>query len=403
MRLIAGSLVLLALVSCSRTANDQVSYERIASGTFAPGPVGGEISRGEALPFRFASERLDLKHKRQLELDAGDLDADGDVDLVALPYDSAPTVFWNDGNGEFNTSLVLTDLDEMDEVHLADFNGDGALDIEAHDVLHPLHVLLNQGNSSFSPHHAIGSRGDLIREVLVTEWDDQPGAEIIWSIDNPDALYVARLRPAGWKVSALVQSWDWNGTSIRLDAADVNMDGRPDLLLLHTNMIYLQLQDGTLQESPLEDQGISIEGTGDFDADGRCDLLVSRPDEGLTILSRDANGEWRGRGSFPVHGPYRDVLLADLDGNGFKDLCVQQRGFYSMGCWGGQEGWMSKSNWQVLLRDPNGWMLRESEPVEDWIYFPGVIASFDAGPYPDLIVQDEEGIGVGLVRDPFRP
>lgn len=336
-----------------------------------------------------------------LSLKAANFDGDGETDLLGLPYSSVPRIYWNDGTGAFPDSLELTALGEVDEVHVGDFNGDGAPDILAQYHLQPFQVLLNEGGSRFSSPLAINSRGLLVRECLVAaEWDAQPGADVIWSSDQ---LYVARWSPAGWDVRVLHAQWDWNQRDFRLATTDVNGDGRTDLVLLRTGMIYLQTADGILEESPLEDQEARIEAAGDFDEDGRCDLLVSGMSAGLSIISRDSTGRWRQRGRLPFHGDFLvETQLADLDGDGSKDLCVRQTGFYSMGCYGAQPGWLTPSNWQVLLRTPSGWTLRESQPVDDAVSYPGVIAHFDASPYPDLVVKDQEGIGISLIRDPFR-
>ncbi len=70
-----------------------------------------------------------------LAIDAGDLDGDGDLDLVTSNYQSATfTVFENDGTGDFSTSVhVLRSSDKASCAILHDRDNDGDLDITATD------------------------------------------------------------------------------------------------------------------------------------------------------------------------------------------------------------------------------------------------------------------------------
>jgi hypothetical protein len=60
----------------------------------------------------------------------GDLDADGDLDLVLADYMEPCQIWLNDGNGQFTDSNVRVGGDQFyRHVHLGDLDGDRDLDI----------------------------------------------------------------------------------------------------------------------------------------------------------------------------------------------------------------------------------------------------------------------------------
>lgn len=70
------------------------------------------------------------------ELCAGDLDFDGDVDLVTPRLQSAAvTPLSNDGAGTFSQGTDLVTEGEPTAVACADMNGDGALDVAVSQVV----------------------------------------------------------------------------------------------------------------------------------------------------------------------------------------------------------------------------------------------------------------------------
>jgi hypothetical protein len=81
---------------------------------------------------------------------AGDLDDDGDIDLV-FGNDGPNTVWFNDGDGIFTDSGQLLGTSGSSHVALADFDLDGDLDaFVANWYDHPDRVWLNNGSGVFS-------------------------------------------------------------------------------------------------------------------------------------------------------------------------------------------------------------------------------------------------------------
>ena len=94
-----------------------VWYENIGQGQKTPTWKRHQVG---LLPFAF-------------EVTAGDIDGDGDFDLVATAWSKGDRVVWfqNNGEGKWSTHVVRTDFRAANQVILADLNGDGRLDIVA--------------------------------------------------------------------------------------------------------------------------------------------------------------------------------------------------------------------------------------------------------------------------------
>ena len=76
-----------------------------------------------------AGRDLSITNDNTQALLAGDLDNDGDVDLISLNEDQVDRVHLNDGLGTFATSSLSADADDTQAGALGDLNGDGFLDL----------------------------------------------------------------------------------------------------------------------------------------------------------------------------------------------------------------------------------------------------------------------------------
>ena len=81
----------------------------------------------------------------------GDVDSDGDLDIVEANYAEPNIIRLNNGSGTFDTNSNFTDTNTTFSIALGDINGDGHLDIvEGNDNNGNNLVLLNDGTGTFT-------------------------------------------------------------------------------------------------------------------------------------------------------------------------------------------------------------------------------------------------------------
>jgi len=314
-----------------------------------------------------------------------DLDGDGDLDLVTAD-DIGFGVFIGDGTGTswiprnspiedaggYTPTVLAADMDGdgRSELFLAYGQHEGALlsqfeCVDDPQLLHRRDISYMHGEiSGVPPDRLIAGdlNGDhrsdlvLINEyagypnngtgrgkvgVLLSRPDGRLGGISFHEADVPASRVIsAHLRPSG--PAALVLSGPSGsyltsligddlapsvriGDGSRADAADLDHDGRDDLLLQAGEDeldVRITARDGTPGPVSARIEG-SLLGVGTVDPDRRPDLLIRRPDGAVEILWGHPKGDFRratGTGIvLPEYGSHK-ALLADIDGDGRDEL-----------------------------------------------------------------------------------
>lgn len=210
---------------------------------------------------------------------AADVNGDGKPDLITANFGTNTlTVLTNNRNGGFGLSATLRVGTNPVEVAAADLIGNGKQDlISANYGTNTLSVLINNGNGTFLP--TTYTVGNIPRSVL---------------------------------------------------AFDVNGDGLPDLVCLNQGDLTLTVLtnngDGTFTTAstdPVVANGlVNNISAADVNGDGRLDVIVAC-DVGLEILLNTGNGTFASpivlTPNVPTPGIY-SVAAADVNGDGKPDL-----------------------------------------------------------------------------------
>ena len=270
-------------------SNDVSVFLGTGDGLFQPAAAVSVISANDSQPGPRA-------------VAAGDLDGDGNVDLVTANTSGTVGVLLGRGGRTFRPGASFAVGGSLTAIVVADFNGDGKPDVAVAN-----NPSANRGSSPGNVSVLLGNGDGTLR--------------------NPDRYPMAN--------SALSPS--------ALISADFNGDGRPDLAALATNpdgispgalVILLAQPGGSLQMLPAIPVGTpagepTALATGDFNVDGKQDLAVTvlvRQDGGLNYmvvtLLGNGDGTFRAGSITPTDFGPISITATDLNSDGKLDLMI---------------------------------------------------------------------------------
>ncbi len=270
----------------------------------------------------------------------GDVDGDGDLDVMLTfygnPSDYAQT-FYNNGTGTFSpgSSVNLTSGPQVfhSEPVLGDIDGDGDLDMlcSNYGIAFKTDVRFNDGAGVFSTGPTFVS-GQAFTTSLADM--DNDGDLDVLQVDYDAQAYTMRRNNGNGAFGAPIVVGTFVGDYSQLEAADMNADGTPDLVISRAPnfnepaWVEVRLNDGTgictLASSQLSPYDVrSSLKVGDFDGDGDLDAVVAGGDQVQMMLNR-------GNGMLAL-GPisslagtgidaFASLLVADLDSDNDLDI-----------------------------------------------------------------------------------
>lgn len=259
---------------------------------------------------------------------AGDLDGDGDMDLVVANGRHWPQqnyVFINDGRAHFNLMRPLgSDRSTSYACEVADLDGDGDLDIVTGNAMAPCNIFLNDSAANFTKSDELGAISS-VRSVTLADVDGDRATDVIVSSrGRPNSIHFNDGAGGFADVQPFGESDD---STLDVAAADVNGDGRQDLLLANRdaqlNLLLLGSADRSFQKSAI---GLIARNSralvvADLNGDGNLDCAVGNIGERNTIYLGDGRGGFGEEIEFGTSVAQTYALAArDMDNDGDIDL-----------------------------------------------------------------------------------
>jgi hypothetical protein len=285
---------------------------------------------------------------RPLRVAVGDFNGDGIPDLLVLDSGSAPlfqgtlSLLLGNGDGTFQaarTIIFQTASAFPVDLAVADFNGDGHLDLAVSEVvvtgqrdLDEVDVVLGNGDGTFQAPRSI---------ILPIGANPQGLAVGDFNGDGIPDLAIAT------QTNVTVLLGNGNGTFGRetdipddsqpqaLAVSDLNGDGALDLVVTHSFpdrdfvSILLGRGNGTFQAGGNFPTGrfSAAAAVGDFNGDGIPDLVIAnRANSDISVLLGQGDGTFRPTVNYLTGIGPGGVVVGDFNGDGAPDIAVTNNG-----------------------------------------------------------------------------
>ncbi len=288
------------------------------------GSAGGTFDTWSSHPFAENSGSLNL----------GDLDGDGDLDLVAFGREPWPSgfgpgrvcVLLNDGSGAFG---------EVDYcfrsglgLRLADMDGDSALDaVMSGPEDENVTILPGGGDGTFPAMSDIVIAGMYPQGVGHADVDGDGDIDLGLAAQYEfDATLIVRNNGDG--TFAVVESYDVGSGPYDVTFGDLDGDWLPEMIVItsaYTSPSGLSVMhnagNGTFEDRRDYEIGASDAALGDLDGDGDLDIAACHSGN-LGVLINPGNGIFPDPVYYPSTSWPNDLCLADMDGDNDLDAVV---------------------------------------------------------------------------------
>src|SRR5688500_10944603 len=293
----------------------------------------GAVLVAAGAPRRFDTVvNLETTSEDSANVSVGDLDGDGDLDLVLAKGRHTPIldrVLLNDGKGRFVASDLGPTADRTYTAALADLDGDRDLDVlTSNDRPDKKLVYLNDGKGRFTVAGAWGVPEWSTRNAALADLNGDGRADVI-AANRPGPSYVCLNEGGGRFASSCIVIPAESATSIV--PADFDKDGFIDLAVPsrdggQSRIYFNDGKAGFARTAPFgpPDAAARVGAAADFNRDGSLDLVVG--DEAAASLTLYVNdGKGRLSATFRVadkaRTPYA-IAAGDLNDDGAPDIVL---------------------------------------------------------------------------------
>jgi hypothetical protein len=231
----------------------------------------------------------------------------------------APAVSYNAGNNANPLSLAVADL-----------NGDGKRDIiTGNNGSSTVGVLLGTGTGTFQAVATTSTgSGSMPSDIAVADVNADGKPDVLTTNYGTNSVSVLLGTGTGTFAAAVAYSTGSGSMPNGLAVADVNADGRPDLITANSSTqaigVLLNSGSGTFAAAVPYPTGTAVPinvAVGDVNGDGRPDIVTSLNfDSGVGVLLGSGSGTFAAMTTLALTNKPNNLVLADLNADGRLDI-----------------------------------------------------------------------------------
>jgi len=323
---------------------------------------------------RFSEGPTQVVNVSGADVDAGDLDGDGEVDIVTT--DGQTLIFFNSGNRTVTTpGISLGANSGGSAVTLLDWNGDSSLDIAVGGLAgNAAEIYINDGSGGFSSAERLQSDGiGNVHDMIAADLNSNGKSELVLA-GSTGTVIMRSLSQGG-----IAQTTLSSGAGLDVAVTDVELDGDQDVVVVRLSDravdIHYNNGDGTSFTRTRRNYGsVATVCTDDLNGDGVPDLLLGVDGDDLNapknkVYYQQVDGSFSSGGSFGA-SPISALVTGDVDLDGWPDVVtVNEAGVHQL----------------YLGSGGSGFALVPEQIVSDGMQH-GVLADFNGDASLDLIM-----------------
>jgi hypothetical protein len=319
-------------------ADGDGNLDLVTNNTLYPGDGQGGFLAG--IPFQ-STDGQNAGATVSNAVAVADLNGDGFLDAATANGNSnTVSIFLNQGGRRLvQSGASFWSGNQPVAVAIADVNWDGKPDLVVTNAAESdLSVFLGKGNGAFSApiaEYAVG--GSPTTRPLLADFNGDGDIDVVLS-DNQSSVVLALGNGDGTfqavPVSSVVVPPGTNslGGAISIASADLNGDGVPDFVVGQSStspglglVVFLTATGGSLGKGVAyaPSTALSYVAVGDLYQDGKADIVASNWATGaVEVLRGNGDGTFQSPTSIALPGITNGLVVADLNGDGWPDVAV---------------------------------------------------------------------------------